>query len=156
MIVFRLSKDNYKNDLSGIGAEKYGGRWNNKGTRMVYTAESRALANLEVAVHVALNGIPKNYFLTSIEILDQYIVEHDQKRLKDKNWKINPPIEFTQAEGDSFIKGNTGLVLKVPSAIVQGNYNYLINPFHKEFSKIRIIKSELFHFNERLFRPGKN
>lgn len=153
MIIFRLSKEKYRNDLSGIGAEKYGGRWNNKGTRMVYTAESRALAHLEVAVHVALKSLPKNYYLTSIEVPNGHIVEYDQKRLKGKDWRANPPIEYTQVEGDTFVKGNKGLVLKVPSAIVQGDYNYLINPQHKEFGKIKIIESEPFSFEERLFRP---
>ena len=151
MIVYRLSKEKYKNDLSGIGAEKYGGRWNNKGTRMVYTAQSRALANLEVAVHVALKSMPKNYYLTSIEIPDRYIIEFKQNRLKGKKWRGNPPLEFTQLEGDAFVSNNKGLVLKVPSAIVPGDFNYLINPQHKDFGKVKILKSEPFGFDERLF-----
>jgi len=152
MIVYRLSKEAYKNDLSGIGAEKFGGRWNNKGSRMVYTAQSRALATLEVAVHMALTNLPKNYYLICIEIPDEFIVDYNQKRLKDKNWKSIPPINFTQTEGDQFIKERTGIALKVPSAIVQGDYNYLINPTHEEFSKVKILKSELFSFDSRLFK----
>jgi len=152
MIIFRLSKEKYKNDLSGIGAEKYGGRWNNKGTRMVYTAESRALANLEVAVHLALKNLPKNYYLTSIEVPDTLIVSYNEKRLKNKNWRSNPPIEFTQSEGDAFIKANKLLVLKVPSAIVKGDFNYLINPLHKDIGTIKVLRSESFSFDERLFK----
>ncbi|MDB4292036.1 RES family NAD+ phosphorylase [Maribacter sp.] len=153
MIVYRLSKEKYKNDLSGIGAEKYGGRWNNKGTRMVYAAESRALAYLEVAVHVALKSMPKDYYLTEIEVPDQLIVDYDSKRLKKKAWKSNPPIEFTQSEGDAFVKADKITVLKVPSAIVQGDFNYLMNPLHADFGKIKILGSELFSFDERLFSP---
>lgn len=153
MIVYRLSKEKYKADLSGIGAEKYGGRWNNKGTRMVYTAQSRALANLEVAVHVALKSLPKNYYMTAIEIPDALVTKYDEDRLKKKAWKSNPPIEFTQSEGDKFIMDNRALVLKVPSAIVRGDFNYLINPLHSEFGKINILNSELFSFDERLIRP---
>ena len=153
MIVFRLSKERYKNDLSGIGAEKYGGRWNNKGTRITYTAESRALANLEIAVHVTLYGLPKNYYLTSIEIPDNLIIEYDQTRLKGRNWKSNPPLHFTQLEGDTFVNDNKGLILKVPSAIVQDDYNYLINPQHKDFGKVKIIESRPFNFDKRLFGP---
>lgn len=152
MIVYRLSKEIYKNDLSGIGAEKFGGRWNNKGTRILYTAQSRALATLEVAVHLALTNVPKNYYLSAIQIPDELIVDYDQKRLKNKNWKSIPPINFTQTEGDHFIKENSALILKVPSAIVQGDFNYLINPVHKEFSKVKIIESELFSFDSRLFK----
>ena len=151
MIVYRFSKEKYKNDLSGIGAEKFGGRWNNKGTRIVYTAESRALASLEIAVHTPFNIIPKDYYLTSIEIPDKEIITYDQKKLKNKNWKAIPPIHFTQVEGDNFIKEN-GLILKVPSAIVQGDFNYLINPVHEKFSEIKILESEFFSFDSRLFK----
>lgn len=153
MIVYRLSKEKYKDDLSGIGAEKYGGRWNNKGTRMVYTSQSRALANLEVAVHVALKNMPKDYYLTSIKVPGAYLVDYEEERLLGKNWKDNPPIDFTQQEGDKFIRERKALVLKVPSAIVQGDYNYLINPLHSDFGKIKIIAHELFSFDQRLFRP---
>ena len=79
MRVYRLSKEKYKNDISGAGAEKFGGRWNSKGTRMVYTADSRALAKLEVAVNLALHRIPKNYFLTIIELPDVEVVDYDIK-----------------------------------------------------------------------------
>jgi len=153
MIVYRLSKEKYKNDLSGIGAEKYGGRWNNKGSRMVYAAESRALANLEVAVHVALKNMPKNYYLTAIQVPDKLIADYDIKRLENKAWKSNPPIEFTQLEGDAFVKAGKVAVLKVPSAIVQGDFNYLINPLHIDFKRIKVLNSELFSFDERLFEP---
>ena len=151
MIVYRLSKEKYKNDLSGIGAEKFGGRWNNKGTRIVYTAESRALASLEIAVHTPFNIIPKDYYLSAIEIPDNGIITYNQEKLKNKNWKSIPPINFTQVEGDNFIKNN-GFILKAPSAIVQGDFNYLINPVHKRFSEIKILESELFSFDNRLFK----
>lgn len=153
MIVFRLGKEKYKNDLSGIGAEKYGGRWNSKGVRMVYTSQSRALANLEVAVHLTLKLVPKDYFLTSIEIPDELILDYPEKKLQGKNWKTHPPSSFTQAEGDKFIKTGQKLVLKVPSAIVQGDYNFFINPLHADISKVKVLYSELFSFDKRLFRP---
>ncbi|MDM9630910.1 RES family NAD+ phosphorylase [Robiginitalea aurantiaca] len=153
MIVYRLSKKTYSADLSGIGAEKFGGRWNNKGTRMIYTAQSRALANLEVAVHVPLHIVPNDYFLTAIEIPDALIRNYPEKRLESVNWKTHPPSDFTQREGDAFIREGKALVLKVPSAIVQGDYNYLINPLHKEIHQAKILSSEPFIFDQRLFRP---
>ena len=152
MKVFRLSKEIYKEDLSGIGAEKYGGRWNNKGTRMVYTSESRALANLEVAVHVALNGLPKDYFMVTIEIPENFILTLDQSKLVGMEWKLNPPSELTQEIGDNFIRENEALVLKVPSAIVKEDFNFLINPQHPEIDKVTILETELFSFDKRLFR----
>lgn len=151
MNVYRLCKDKYKHDISGFGAEKYGGRWNNKGTRLLYTSQSRALAKLEVAVHVNLNRIPKNYYMVTIEVPDEIILQFDKKKLKDKNWKSNPPIEFTQTEGDKFVIDKAGLVIKVPSAIVQGDYNFLINPLHPDFNKVKVIDIVPFRFDERLF-----
>jgi len=152
MKVFRLAKGKYKNDLSGIGSEKYGGRWNNKGTRIVYTAESRSLAVLELAVHVAFNILPKNYFIIEIEIPENEIKELDIKLLKRKDWKSHPPIELTQSLGDTFIKEQNSLCLKVPSAIVEGDYNYLINPARPDFNKIKIIGSSVFEFDDRLLK----
>lgn len=152
MMVFRLSKEKYKLDLSGIGSEKLGGRWNSKGTRMVYTSDSRALAKLEVAVNMALNRLPKNYYMTIIEIPDDLILEYDVINLKGIDWKNNPPIRFTQTEGDEFVKSGNSLVMKVPSVVVEGDYNYLINPQHPKADRITIKGSERFSFDLRLFK----
>ncbi len=151
MRVYRLSKEKYKDDLSGWGAEKFGGRWNSKGTRMVYTSDSRALAKLEVAVNVALHRIPKNYFLTIIEIPKEHIGEYNTKLLDGKNWKNNPPIKFTQSAGDHFIKSGGHLALKVPSVVVKGDYNYIINPYHPNIGFLKIVDTQKFSFDMRLF-----
>lgn len=152
MRIYRISKEKYKNDLSGIGAEKYGGRWNSKGVRMLYTSDSSALAKLEVAVHISLHRIPKNYFLTVIEIPDASILIYDTTLLKGKKWKNDPPIKFTQSEGDAFVRANVGLALKVPSTVVEGDFNYLINPGHPDAKNISILTSERFEFDMRLFK----
>lgn len=153
-LVYRLSKERYKFDLSGIGAEKFGGRWNSKGVRMIYASDSRALAKLEVAVHVALHRIPKNYFLTVVEIPDELVSNYDTQQLEGKKWKHNPPIKFTQSEGDDFVTQNNSLALKVPSAVVEGDFNYLINPGHPEAKKIKIMHTKRFVFDMRLFKKA--
>jgi len=152
MKVYRLSKEKYKGDLSGRGAETFGGRWNSKGTRMVYTSDSRALAKLEVAVNVALHRIPKNYFMTIIEIPDSVVVHYDIKLLEGKNWKNNPPIKFTQSEGDNFVKSGEHLALKIPSVVVEGDYNYIINPSHPNIGSVKIVDTQMFSFDMRLFK----
>ena len=151
MIVFRLTKEKYKNILSGKGAEIYGGRWNSKGISIIYTSESRALCTTEIAVHVPLGIIPKNYFLQTIKIPKDKILTIELNKLKS-NWNNNPPTPSTKDVGDLFIKNNKFLILKVPSAVVQDEFNYLINPVHKEFKKIDIIKIEEFKFYKRLFK----
>jgi RES domain-containing protein len=151
MTVYRLSKKAFINDLSGLGAEKTGGRWNSKGIPLLYTAASRALAVVEVAVHVPIGIIPVDYHLATIEIPDDEIIEADLNTLP-KNWATNPFTRYTQDIGNNFIKKNNHLVLKVPSASVAGDFNYLINSRHLEFNSIKIKSIDPFVFDVRLFK----
>ncbi len=148
MIVYRLCKEIYADDLSGKGAEIAGGRWNSKGSSALYTAQSIALCVAEIAVHLPLGILPKDYRLVHIEILD--IDFYEPKRLP-KDWNTFPHIHATQKTGDRFLKDKKFLVMKIPSAAVQGEFNYIINPKHPEFSKVKIEKIEKFTFDDRLF-----
>ena len=78
MRVFRLSKRKYSKELNGKGAAKSGNRWNSKGTEIIYTAESRALAMAEVAVHLTLATLPSDYVMIEIEIPDNIITDVTQ------------------------------------------------------------------------------
>ncbi len=148
MIVYRLSKSVYANDLSGKGAELVGGRWNSRGNAALYTSQSIALCVTEIAVHVPLGILPKDYDLIHIEIPDDNILE--VKRLP-KDWQTFPHADSTQKIGDKFLRDKKYLVLKVPSAAVQGEFNFLVNPRHPDFDKVKIKKKEKFSFDERLF-----
>lgn len=152
MIVFRLSKSRFCRDLSGKGAEKCGGRWNEKGFPMIYTSNSRALCLAEIAVHIPLGIIPTDFVLTTIEFPDSVEVNEIQEGTLLPAWKVFPHTPYPQNLGTSFLKKGTHLVLKVPSAVVQGEFNYLINPNHKAISKVKILKEEPFYFDERLFK----
>jgi len=151
MRVFRLSSEKYKNDLSGKGAEIAGGRWNNKGFSIVYTSESRALCTTEIAVRTPLGILPLNYFLIEIDIPNELKIKELKLTDLPKDWKSYPHSNTTQQIGNAFIKEGKYVILKVPSAAVQGDYNYLLNPKHKDFYKIKIIKTSLFNFDKRLF-----
>ncbi len=151
MIVFRLSKKAYATDLTGKGSEKAGGRWNSKGVAMIYTGESRALCTAEIAVHTPLGNLPKDYTLVSIEIPKDILVAELSNKDLPKIWKTFPHPPSTQELGDRFIHESRYAVLKVPSAVVQGEFNYLLNPKHPDMSVIKIIKTEPFDFDERLF-----
>jgi RES domain-containing protein len=150
MIVFRLTKGKYKSQISGIGAELYGGRWNNKGFRVIYTSQSRALCTTEIAVHTPLGIIPTDYYLQTIEIPNSSILKINPEELS-KDWKRFPHPYSTKILGDQFIIENEFLSLKVPSAIVQDENNFLINPNHKMFKSVEIINIEKFEFDKRLF-----
>jgi RES domain-containing protein len=151
MIVYRLSKSKYSKDLSGAGAEKAGGRWNSKGTPMLYTSGSRALCVAEIAVHMPLGLVPQDYQLIIIEIPEKTaMLEIDPKDLQP-GWYSFPPVKATQKTGDDFIRHGKYLVMKAPSAVVQGDFNYLINPRHRDFEQVRIMDIEIFQFDSRLF-----
>ncbi len=134
MIVYRLSKSKFASDLSGKGAEIAGGRWNSKGTALLYTSRSRALCTVEIAVHTPLGEIPDDYSILTIEIPDYLMHAIDPVELPN-NWKDFPYQRNIQKIGDMFVVENKYLTLKAPSAVVQGEFNFLINPNHSHFPK---------------------
>jgi RES domain-containing protein len=152
MIVYRLSKATFADDLSGKGAEKSGGRWNSKGTPMVYSCASRALCTTEIAVHTPLGNLPTDYKLISIEIPDfVYIPEILHKELPF-DWNSVPHSHSTQLIGDRFIMAGKHAVLKVPSVVVQDEFNYLINPELIKTNNIQVKIIQNFDFDVRLFK----
>lgn len=155
MRVFRIEREKYLDTtLKGIGAAlTQGYRWNSFNTYLVYTSESRALATLEVAVHLDLSeDLPTDRFYVEIDIPDE--VEILELRTEDlpENWDAKPPIFETQFIGDDFVKDNTAAVLKVPSSIVPLEFNYLINPNHPDAKKITVISNESLNFDQRFNR----
>lgn len=152
MEVFRLSKRLYANKLSGVGAAMFGNRWNSKGIEMVYTSESRALAMAEVIVHLPLFLLPKDYVLIRIHIPDNLAFKTVLPSDIDDVWNRYPHSVITQQIGDQFIKDKEFAVLKVPSAVVKGDHNYLLNPYHKSFNRIIIKEITDFRFDSRLFK----
>lgn len=151
MILFRLSKSRFSKDLSGKGSELSGGRWNSKGRPLIYTSESRALCTAEIAVHTPLGIVPLDYELITIEIPSSLPILELDPKLIPGNWKSFPHSNSTQILGDKFISENEFLVFKVPSVIVPGEHNYLINPNHRDISLVTIQMVEPFEFDKRLF-----
>jgi RES domain-containing protein len=150
MIVYRLSKARFANDLSGRGAELAGGRWNSIGLPMLYTSASRALCTAEVAVHTPLGVLPTNYMIVEIEIPSKPVLEISLSDLPS-NWREFPHIAKTKSIGDDFLKTAQFLILKAPSAVVKGDFNYLLNLFHTDFHKVKILSKEPYEFDRRLF-----
>ena len=153
MKVFRIEREKYlSSTLHGIGASMTDGyRWNSQHTRIVYTSESRSLAMLEIAVHLDIQeDLPNDRYLVEIEIPDNLqILEVLLEDLPD-NWDAKPPTLNTQTIGDDFVFENDAAILKVPSAIIPEEYNYLINPSHKDAKRIRVLNVRKLEFDERL------
>jgi len=152
MRVFRLLRKKYPIELSGKGAAMSGNRWNSKGTEIIYCAESRALAMAEVAVHISLATLPNDFVMVEIEIPTTVSVSSFPFAELPEGWNSFPHLLYTQKVGDAFVLGKKVCVLKVPSAVVPGDFNYLFNPNHADFSSIRIVDQEDFPFDSRFFR----
>lgn len=150
MKVYRLTRKKYARDLSGVGASLYGNRWNSKGVFMLYTAESRALALLEVLVHIRIENLPSDYVMVEIEIPNNSEATSIHKNHLGGNWNIFPHVSSTQALGDEFVRRQKELLCKVPSAVVENEYNYLLNPFHSDFKKVKVISVSDFPVDDRL------
>jgi RES domain-containing protein len=149
MILYRIAKCNYVNDLTGTGARLYGGRWNSEGHSMVYLASSRALAVLEALVHLPPLLLPDNFCLAEIEVPDKNIFILDIKSLPD-NWAaISPTIELKQI-GNQFLNEKKYLMMKLPSSVIPEEFNYLLNPFHPDIRKAKILNIYPFNFDDRL------
>lgn len=152
MIVYRLVRSKYKDILSGAGASKFGARWNSRGTEIIYTAKNRALAMSELLVHLDMKEIPLDYYMLSISVPDKTSMLSVNENDIKESWNLN--FEYravTRQIGDDFISEKKCCLLQVPSAVVKGDFNILINPFHREFKKIKITESLKFPFDRRFF-----
>lgn len=151
MIVFRLSRRRYSTELSGKGAAIHGARWNSQGVELIYTAESRALALAEIFVHLSLAMLPDDFVMVSINIPESVSIHSPDKISMPDGWSGFPYSYGTQEIGDRFVNKRNFCVLKVPSSVVKGDFNYLINPLHPDFDQIRIIDISNFIIDRRMF-----
>lgn len=134
--------------LSGEGARLYGGRWNSPGRPMVYLATSRALAALELLVHLttpASRKIPRTLITVSLPI-DLIGGEFWQA----EGWRDDPPGKGSTDQGDDWLSVAKTAGVLVPSAIIPDEQNLLLNPLHHDFQKVTIIKASPFSFDPRL------
>jgi len=152
MRVYRIEREKYlETTLKGFGSSLTEGyRWNSINTYLVYTAESRALAILEVSVHLDFSeDLPTDRYYVEIDIPDDVdILELRTEDLQDR-WDMLPPSLETQYIGDDFVKDNEAAVLKVPSCIVPPEYNYLINPNHPDAKRITVVSKKQLTFDKR-------
>ena len=134
--------------FDGEGAWLFGGRWNSRGTRVIYASGTKALATLESLVH--LNPpVAFKYAAISLEF-DEALVEVVGISSLPSDWTGEPPPPSTKAIGDQWVRERRSAVLELPSVIVPSESNYLLNPAHPDFKHISIGKSEPFVFDPRL------
>jgi RES domain-containing protein len=152
MLVYRIAKRDVVRDLSGTGAKLFGGRWNHRGTAVVYTSETRALATVEFLVHLSLSNAPRGLMIATIEIPDSIVPEEVPRGSLPRGWRDYPPPREVAELGTRWAKSNKSLLFRVPSAVVEQEYNILINPLHSEMPKVVLREVEALEFDKRLVR----
>jgi RES domain-containing protein len=153
MIVYRISKTRYANDLSGEGARLHGGRWNHKGTPCIYTSENRALAVLEYTVNVAIDDIPRALSMVVIDIPVDDMTTFAVSRLPG-NWYETPVPAETKDFGAGILEARHSPIIKIPSAVIPEEFNYVLNPMHPDSRSFRIIQVTDFVYDIRIKKSG--
>ena len=147
MNLYRLTTTKYCQDLSGEGAKIYGGRWNPVGLPALYLSEFISLSILEILVRASQSTAPDAYTLLTFQFPENSLTDIKLSSLKI-HWQDH--IDYTRYIGEEFLKDEKTLALRVPSAIVTQEHNFLLNPKHKDFKKIKIVHTELLNLDKRL------
>jgi RES domain-containing protein len=134
--VWRIVKEKYAGEaFSGEGARRAGGRFNSPGRLVVYTSESLALAELEILVNLPTDRLLSSYVAFRASIPDRRVSTLDREELPE-GWRAYPSPEPVPAIGDRWLRSEESLALCVPSAVVPGEDNVLINPRHPAFEEV--------------------
>jgi RES domain-containing protein len=149
MVVYRISQCKYIMQLNGYGAFLNGGRWNSKDKFMLYSSFSPALAMLETLAHFSTHYSPENFCIIGLEVPNQFIGELHKDNLPS-NWQESPSPNSLKKIGDLFLENQQFLGLKVPSSIIDLDFNLLLNPMHPSFHLVKIIHHSTFAFDKRV------
>jgi RES domain-containing protein len=145
--IYRLSSAKFPAN-SGDGAAKFGGRWNRVGTPVIYASQTASLAALEVLVHYS--ALPRDFLLTEVRVPENIaIVRWDASSLPP-GWDANVVVPATQNLGESWVQSKRSALLSIPSCVIQNERNFVINPAHPAFRRIKFLPSVPFAFDPRL------
>ena len=139
--------------FDGEGARLYGGRWNCPGRPVIYLASNLSLAVLEVLVHLRDIGPLPAYSQARAEF-DDGLAETLNRDACPDDWARDPAPASTRAIGDAWLADRRSVVLRVPSAVVHSEWNYLVNPLHPDFPQVKFGELEPFRFDVRLRGSG--
>ncbi len=149
---WRITKTKHADTaFTGDGARLNGGRWNSPGIAVVYAAQNISLAMLEMLVHFPSTDLLRSYSLFEV-VFDDELVSAVDVRALPSNWTVAPPLLAIQQIGNQWAVDQRSAVLRVPSAIVPHEWNYILNPFHPDFASIKIGNAQPITFDKRLFK----
>ncbi|MBX5480806.1 MAG: RES domain-containing protein [Myxococcaceae bacterium] len=153
MVLWRLVPERRAATVwDGEGARIYGGRWNNKGTACVYLSEHLSLSALETLVHAARADLPGRYVACALWVPDEVTIEDigDPSRLSP-HWASAPDVPELKAFGDKWVKAGRSALLRVPSAIIPHESNFVLNVAHADFKRMAPQAQRDFFFDPRLY-----
>lgn len=150
MEVFRISKESYASALTSSGTAN---RWNQKGQQVIYAGSSRSLSSLELIVHKGAVVPSESYCVMVISIAaEDHLYKQIQTNDLPSNWRTFDAYSTLQKIGSDWITSQQSLVLKVPSAVIPFEYNYIINTEHPDFlSNVKLVRTEGYFWDSRLF-----
>jgi len=152
MRIWRICRQRYAAvAYAGEGARLYGGRWNSKGIKVVYTSTSLALAAVEMFVNLEPKLRPDDLVTIEAEVPDEVRTERLDVKSLPRDWYQSRD-ESLRAYGDRWILNATSTALYVPSAAIRGEWNVLLNPDHPDFARLKFQKPRPFEFDLRMFR----
>lgn len=150
--VWRITTARFaRSAFSGEGARLYGGRWNPKGVPMVYTAANQSLAMLEMLVQD--QPLRARYIMIEARIPSGATIDRVSVNDLPSDWREIGARDKLQTIGGEWARRRSAAVLAVPSAIVPAESNYLLNPLHPDFKRIKIGKPGAVETDLRLIKP---
>ena len=155
MFLYRVAHKSFFEDLSGTGARLFGGRWNSQGYAVVYTSATVELAMLESLCHNTFSSLIRHFGLITLEVPDKVSMQEILIKDLPKNWRSFPPPSSLAKMGDRWLTRKSGLLLKVPSVIFPSSFNYLLNPAHADFDKMKVANRGDFNIDVRLLENLK-
>ena len=151
MRVWRICSRRHRR-FDGEGARLYGGRWNHAGTSVVYTSGSMSLAALELFVHVDTDLAPRGLVVIQVDIPDTLTIETVKIESLPRVWRRYPAPEALKDIGTAWAARASTAILVVPSAVIPEERNYLLNPNHRDFRRIRVRKPVAFRFDPHMWK----
>lgn len=135
--------------FDGKAAQRFGGRWNSPGRRAVYTSATKALAILEVLVHLDVGRALPRLVAFAVDVDDGLVDRISIARLP-RYWRTSRGLEVTQRVGDEWLGSGRSVALAVPSTIVPEEENYVLNPAHPGFRRLTFGRAMSFLLDPRL------
>lgn len=151
MEIYRITQQQFAEDLTGNGARLFGGRWNSEGFFALYTSSSRSLALLETLAHTPAKMLDKRvYHLIALFVPDKVLIQKIDVKNLQPGWDAPDTRPFTKKMGDAFLSNKKEFMLEVPSVIIPEDINYVLNPLHEDMKQVKLVNKRRIYFDKRI------